>query len=204
MPGQARVTAIDVLESFRTNLILYVSRARPTLEEVNGDVLRTRLWFEGEQKSLWLREGRRRTRALEEAQAALFSARMTDLREASTAEMVAVHRARRALDEAQEKLRAIKQWERDFGNQTEPTVRQLERLHTLLSNELPKAVIYLNQIIATLRDYAETHSMPSLDVPGAPASSTGGNLPGPAPLPEGTSTPAGDATTPLEKPVTGL
>ena len=69
MPERAHVTSVDALEAFRANLIVYLSKARPTLEEVSADVQRTRGWLEGEQRTYWESELRRRSQALQEAQA---------------------------------------------------------------------------------------------------------------------------------------
>ncbi len=82
MPQKAHVTSVEALEAFRSSLIVYVSKARPTLEEVTADVLRTRLWLETEQRTHWEGQVRRRAKELEQAQAALFSARISN-REAS-------------------------------------------------------------------------------------------------------------------------
>ena len=64
MPERAHVTSVDALESFRASLIVYLSKARPTLEEVSADVQRTRGWLEDEQRTHWENELRRRSRAL--------------------------------------------------------------------------------------------------------------------------------------------
>ena len=74
MPERAHVTSVEALEEFRATLIVYLTKARPTLEEVSGDVMRTRLWLENEQRVHWEAQVRRRTKELEEAQAALFQA----------------------------------------------------------------------------------------------------------------------------------
>ena len=108
MPDRAHVTSVEALESFRSSLIIYLSKARPTLEEVNASVQRTRGWLEGERRTYWENEFRRRSRALEEAQAAVFSSRLSSLREVSAAEQMAVRRAKRDLDEAEAKLRVVK------------------------------------------------------------------------------------------------
>ena len=68
MPDRAHVTSVDALEAFRSNLIVYLSKARPTLEEVSAEVQRMRSWLEDEQRTYWENELRRRSRALEEAQ----------------------------------------------------------------------------------------------------------------------------------------
>ena len=105
MPDRAHVRSVDALESFRANLIVYVSKARPALEEVSADVQRMRSWLESDRGTYWANEVRRRGRELQEAQQALFSAKLSTFREAGSVEQMMVHRAKRALDEADAKLR---------------------------------------------------------------------------------------------------
>jgi hypothetical protein len=154
MTERAHVTSIDALEAFRSSLIVYLSKARPTLEEVSTDVQRTRSWLEGEQRMHWENEFRRRTRALQEAQAALFSAKLSLMSEASAVEQMAVHRSKRALDEAEAKLRVVKQWNRVFDNRVDPLVKQMEKLQTVLAHDMVQAVAFLSQAINALHAYA--------------------------------------------------
>jgi hypothetical protein len=157
---QAHVASLEVLETFRSNLIVYLSQARPALEEVSADVLRTRLWLENDQRTYWENQLRRRTKVLEEAQQALFSARIGHLRIENSAEQLAVHRAKRAVEEAETKLRVLKKWQREFDNQTQPLVKQMEKLHTVLSVDMVKAIAYLADAITTLAAYAELQAPP--------------------------------------------
>ena len=106
MPERAHVTSVEALESFRSNLIVYLSKARPALEEVSADVQRMRGWLEGEQRTYWESEVRRRSQAWQEARQTLFSAKLSGLREASAAEQMTVQRTKRALDEAERLYRA--------------------------------------------------------------------------------------------------
>ena len=46
MEGQARVGSIDALEAFRAALIRYTERAKRALDDVTGEVKRTRGWLE--------------------------------------------------------------------------------------------------------------------------------------------------------------
>jgi hypothetical protein len=154
MPERAHVSSIDALESFRSTLIIYLTKARPTLDEVSSDVMRTRVWLEDEQRTHWEHEFRRRARALQEAQAALFSARLSSFREESSAEQMAVHRTKRAFDEAEAKLRVIRKWNRDFDNRVEPLLKQMEKLQTVLAHDMGQAIAYLTQAINTLHAYA--------------------------------------------------
>jgi len=155
MPERAHVSSVDALESFRSTLIIYLSKARPALDELNGDVMRTRLWLQDEQRTHWENEFRRRTRALQEAQAALFSARLSSFREATSVEQLMVHRAKRAFDEADDKLRIIKKWKRDYDNRVAPLVKQMEKLHSVLGHDMAMAIAFLTHAIDTLRAYAE-------------------------------------------------
>jgi hypothetical protein len=109
----------------------------------------------------WENELRRRARALEEAQQALFSAKLSNLREASALEQMAVQRTKRALDDAEAKLRTLKQWNRVFDSRVWPLVKQMEKLHTVLTNDMVKAVAFLTQAISTLDEYAEVAPPPA-------------------------------------------
>jgi hypothetical protein len=156
MPDRAHVTSVEALESFRTSLIVYLSKARPALEETGADVQRMRGWLESNQLTYWANEVRRRSQALQEAQQALFSAKLSTFREAGSVEQMMVHRAKRALDEADAKLRTVKKWNRVFDNHTAPLVKQMEKLQTVLAHDMVAALAYLTQAINTLDAYAGT------------------------------------------------
>ena len=78
------------------------------------------------------------------------------LRKETAAEQFAVHRAKAAVAEADEKLRTIKRWSREFDGRVQPLVKQTEKLHTVFSNDMVQALAYLTQVIKTLAAYAET------------------------------------------------
>ena len=56
-----------------------------------------------DQRTHWENETRRRARALQQAEQELLSARMTKALDNLSAQQAAVHKAKRALEEAQEK-----------------------------------------------------------------------------------------------------
>jgi hypothetical protein len=154
MPDRAHVGSLDALEAFRANLIVYLSKARPALEEVTGEMTRMRIWLQQEQRMHWEKEWRRRVKELESAQQALFSARLSGLSEPTDTEQMAVRRARKALDDTEEKLRRVKKWSREFDHTVEPLTRQLDHLLNLLGTQVPEATAYLAQVLKTLSDYA--------------------------------------------------
>ncbi len=171
MPQRANVSSFEAVKTFRSNLIGYMTKARPALEEVSGEVVRTRLWLQGEQRTRWEGELRRRARKLEDAKAAVFSAKMSNIRVASGTEQMALTKAKRAYDEAEAKLRLIKQWDREYENRTGPLVKQTEKLHGLLSGDLPNAIAFLTQMLDTLEAYANVAapSMSDVPLPASPA-----------------------------------
>jgi hypothetical protein len=188
MPERAHVTSVESIEAFRARLIVYVSQARPTLEEVSADVLRTRLWLENDQRMYWENQIKQRTRTLEQAQQALFSAKLGTLRQETALEQMAVHRARRALDEANDKLRVVKRWTREFDARVQPLVKQMEKLHTVLANDMVKAIASLAHTVTTLSAYGDKAPPPSIhDVP----PSSGGNPPAAEAAPAAADKPGG-------------
>src|SRR6516225_477158 len=172
MPERAHVTSVEAIEAFRANLIVYLSKARPALEEVSADVLRVRLWIENDQRTRWEAELRKRTKELEQAMQELFSARISNLSEATAAQQLAVHRAKRSLDEATEKLRVLKRWTRDFDGVVQQLVKQIEKLHTVFTHDMVQALAYLAATITTLSEYAEI-APPSALNESTPATSPG-------------------------------
>lgn len=156
MAEGAHVTSVDAIEAFRSALLVYVSKARPTLEDAFDDVSRTREWLRQDRRVHWEAEVRRRTKILHEAKQALFSSELANLREPRSAEIQAVHRAKRLLVQAEDKLRLIKKWSMEFDNHVGPSLKQLEHLRTLLAGDLPKAAILLRQIVTKLDNYTGT------------------------------------------------
>ena len=195
MTLQAKVTSLESLESFRSSLILYLSKARPVLEEVCEEVRRTRVWLQSDRRGHWQNTVRLRTRELEEARQQLFSAKLSStLQVPTTAQQWEVNRAQNALREAEDKLRHLRKWSREFENLTDPLTKQLEQLHTFLATDLPRAVAYLAQVIDTLEAYADlAPTLPGTGSAPPPVPDTvdagGTSTPKPAPPPPGSDAP---------------
>ena len=153
MPGQARVTSVEAIEVFRSQLVVYLSQMRPVLEEITGEVLRTRAWLEDDRGRYWQQEMRAKGRKLEDAKQELFTAALSRMGETSSFQQMAVQRAQRDVRLVEEKLAVIKRWNRDLENKTAPLVKQMEQLHGFLSVEMDKAVAYLDQALAALNAY---------------------------------------------------
>ena len=156
MADQAQVTSIDALERFRADLINFVHSAYQSLDEVTDEVRRVRQWLQNEQRVHWETELRQRKRKLDQAEAELFAAKLSALRDSSAEQQQAVRKARAAYDEAEGKLRAVKKWNRDFEEKADPLVKGLNGMREFIDHDMPHALAFLVQAQRTLEDYAET------------------------------------------------
>lgn len=158
MPQGANITSVDAIKAFKAHLIVYLGKAGPTLQEASSDVVRTRLWLQNDQRVHWEGQVRRRQKELEAAKAAVFSSKLSIMREVSAAEAMTLQRAKRALDDAEAKLKLVKKWDREFENRTQPLLKRMEKLQATLSIDLPNAIAYLTQAVDTLDAYSNVAS----------------------------------------------
>lgn len=154
MPQQAQITSLDALATFRSQLLVYLAKTRTATADVLDDVARTRVWLQDGQRAFWEAQVRRCQKELEMAQQELFSSRVSRLEAASSAKVMAVTRAQRALAAAEEKLAAVKRWSRRYDNEVAPLAKPVDNLRSFLTTELREAVFVLEQTLRTLDDYA--------------------------------------------------
>ena len=180
MGNQAKVSSTEALDSFRVSLILFRGKARKSVDEVTEEVRRTRMWLQHEQRTHWEGELRRRTKALQQAEAELASARLsTENESARMARQAAVAKARRAITEVEDKLRKLKLWNQGFDSRADPLAKRLEALRQYLDTDLPKAIGYLVNAQKILESYASgpTPSAESSSTPEAEAAPETGGQP---------------------------
>ncbi len=134
--------------------MVYLEKAGTTLDEINHEVRRTRHQLQNEKLLLWKMELRKRTKALDLARSEYFSARLVNTGTGVTGKQVAVRRATEAKREAEDKLRKIKKWCRDYDSEIEPLAKKVENLRQSLLYELPNAVAFLEQAAKSLSEYA--------------------------------------------------
>ena len=185
MPPRAHVTSVAAIEDFRANRLVYLSKARPVMDEVGSEVTRLRIWLQQDQPRFWESQIRRRSQDVQEAQQAVFTASIATYRRDPVPTQLALRKAKQLLEEADTKLRRVKKWSNNFDSELSPLARQLERLNSLLANNLPQAVAGLAQTINTLHAYSEVGQLPA-----APATAPPPSTDNPAATPaETTSTP---------------
>lgn len=175
MAERAHVTSVEALDSFRASLLVYISKARPTVEEVSADLQRTRSWLQNDQRSHWETQIRRRAKELEQTQQELASARLSNFHGDMSVQQQAVRRAKQALETAETRLRTVKHWTREFDNLVAPPAQQLEKLHSFLVVELQQAAAFLAQAVQTLAAYAEVSLSSAQPATNSPTSSEAGD-----------------------------
>jgi hypothetical protein len=155
MANQARVTSTDALESFRASLIVFLVKARRSLDDVGDEVRRMRLWLQHDRRTHWENEFRKRTKVLDQAQQELMSARLSGNHEtALLVRQAAVSKAKRALGDAEDKLRKVKMWNQNYDSCSDPMIKKLENLRQFLDIDMPQAIAYLVNVQRTLDAYA--------------------------------------------------
>lgn len=155
MSSEARVRSIDDIDAFRSAVIVFVAKARKAVDQVSEEIRRTRLWVDTDRTPFWEGMVKKRTRQLEQAEAELMSARLSDYIDNPTVQQQAVRKARAALEEATEKLKRCKQWSRSFDNVVQPLSKKLEGVTHFIDNDMPQAILHLGQIVRALDAYAE-------------------------------------------------
>lgn len=155
MADQARISSIDALEAFRADLIQYVEKARIALEDAESEVRRTRTWLDVDRAGYWAAQCKLWTKQCEQAEAELYNATLTRPKESHAFQKMAVLKARRQLEQAEEKARVVQHWRKSFDNRAVPLLRHMDPMFFLIGRQLPKGIHSLGESIKALQAYAE-------------------------------------------------
>lgn len=164
MDSQARITDTDALENLRSALIVFQARAKRSVDEVIDEVRRTKRWLEQEKREFWENQIRIRSRKLEQAEQELFNAKLSAWRDSIAREKAMVVKMRALVTEAEEKLRAVKHWDRNYESTVEPLSKGLTSLREFLEQDLPNGIWQITNSIKALDAYAETRMPSSGDI----------------------------------------
>lgn len=155
-PG-AHLTSSESLDHFRVALAEFITDASRALDTYTDDVRRTKLWLENDRLPHWERELRRRLRHRERAEQELFQARLSSAKRDLSLQQMQLRHAADAVHQAEEKIRAIKRWQRDFDPKIAPLLRPIERLRDFVGRNLPQGLLSLRQAATILEAYHAGH-----------------------------------------------
>ena len=153
MTGQAQITSVEAIESFRSKLVVYLTQARSVVDEAANELARTRLWLQNDQRLFWENEQRLRGRRLEEAKQELFNAKLSQFQESTALHVMTVQRRQRAMQDAEDHVKALKKWDRELENKAAPLMKQTEQLQGFLATDMAQAVAYLDRALKALEAY---------------------------------------------------
>jgi hypothetical protein len=155
MSESARVTSIDALRDFRTALCEFGVDAQEALAGADMDIRHAQDWLH-EQLEYWRRQVRDRGEGLARAKAALIQREWgsQEGKGAGTTEAeIEVKRAKRHLEEADDKIKAVRRWQQLLPraiNEYEGPARQLSGF---LEADLKQALTILDRMAAALEEY---------------------------------------------------
>jgi hypothetical protein len=156
MATQAKITSTEALESFRAALVIFLTKARRSLDDSTDEIRRMRQWVQHDQRVHYEGEFRRRKKKLEQAQQELMSVKLASHKESALmARQMAVAKAQHEVVDAENKLRKLKSWSQNYDTCADPIVKRMDRLRSSL-NDLPKAIAYLVNVQKILDDYTRS------------------------------------------------
>jgi len=160
MSDKASVLSIDALKEFRAALIEFGEETKLGLGEAQSDVQRTTWWVKHDQPANWQRELKKRSNKLNELKTDLSRVQMQG--GSTVIERKKVMQAQAAVEEAEEKLRRIKQWSINLEKEMMIFKGQCNSLAGVIDGELPKVIARMERMIDKLHEYVSLKA-PTVD-----------------------------------------
>jgi phage-related minor tail protein len=153
----ARVESVDALRQFKEALAKFSDAARSALTDADGELQRVLNWVQNEQATYWKAQVQKRHQAVMHARDAVRQKQLfrTELqgKDSAAEEKKALSIAQRALDEAEQKVVATRQW----GQKLAQDIIIYRGLSQRMSNQaeirIPEARARLDRMIAALDAY---------------------------------------------------
>lgn len=158
MSESARVESIESLKLFKQALWKYQENAGIALGDAESEIQRVMMWLEGEQRTYWNSEVRKRQEGVMRAREALRQKQIfkspTGGRQSDIDEQKALQLAQRRLAEAEQKVLAVKKYTQHLRREMMMYKGQVQRIATVVSGDIPRAAHDLEAIIQRLEAYA--------------------------------------------------
>jgi hypothetical protein len=167
MADQVKVHDLAVFGQFRVALLKFAQAADLALTGAEAEISRTRSWLEGEQRTFWESQHRKRMEAVTKAKDAvrqkkLYKDATGRVRNAVEEEKV-LAKCVAAVDEAQRKMEAVRKWVPRLEKEANFYRGGVSRLNQTIVDNVPRAVALLDRLAATLEEYV------AMEAPGAGA-----------------------------------
>ncbi len=156
MARQARVTSIDVVQTFAAAMKCFADDAASALDALELEIRRALAWIEHDQKSLWNGRVHRGWDEVTEARRNLERKLMfpvADERPSCHDEKKALEAAQKRLRLAQHKVEAVRHWSRVADREANEYVGAVSQLRRWLEHDLPNALADLERMSRALEGY---------------------------------------------------
>lgn len=155
MAKAANVRSLEALREFRVALIKFIDKAKRAISTSDSEVMRMQIWLQSDQPSHWIREIKRGEERLNQAKSELFRATISqpDNPRGPTDQVRLVRRRKEEIEHAKRKLENTKRWSRTFERNSNEYRGAVSPLSSALDGNAHKAVVLIENSIATLEKY---------------------------------------------------
>jgi hypothetical protein len=168
MLGPAHITSLDSLKVLRAALVKFKEESEIALTEVECEVERTHVWLEREQISHWQRQHKRRTelvaRARADVERKLMQPTVDGGKPSTIDEVRALKRAQAAVEEAEQKIRAVKHWSQALTREMVVYKGQSGPLAGATHRDVPQAVALVDRMLEALEGYLAIEAPQAVDL----------------------------------------
>lgn len=162
MSEQVKVEDLEIFSQFRAAVVKFAQAAELSLSNADAQVSRTHSWLENEQTSYWQSQLRKRTEAATQARDAVRQKKLykdsSGRQQTAVEEEKILKRCIAALEEAQNKLVAIRKSIPRLEKEAGLYRGGVSALGRNLTGEIPKAVALLDRLQARLFEYVQMES----------------------------------------------
>jgi len=156
MSDSAKVSSIDAIKGFRLSVAKFVQEVTNAIAEIDADIHRVAGELRYERLPYWNKQVIARQEAViaartERSRKELMS--MSDM-PSLVEERRNLDKAKRAVEEAQQKIEAVKKWARLVDRESMLFKGQLQSLSDAVCRDLPEGIVRLGKMIAALEAYA--------------------------------------------------
>ena len=158
MGERVRVESFEALTRFRAALCKFAENIGIGLGEAESEIQRTRFWVEQEQHNYWKGQVDKRAELCARAKSALNRKKLQrtalSSKHSCVDEEKALAAAERRLEEARQKLAAVRRWKRVLDEESFSYQAAAQTLSQAVDVEVPGALAQLDNMIAALEAYA--------------------------------------------------
>ena len=157
MADSAKVSSLDAIREFKVAVQSFAEDATVALSEATSDAQRSLWYITHDCKAHWQRELKKRTEKLSQAKAELFKKQMetNDTRTSAVVERKNVARWEAGVNQAEEKLRAIKRWTTELERQFMMFKAGVQGISNIVAGDLPNAAARMQRMILALEKYIQ-------------------------------------------------